>query len=391
MRQFGRPRSTALKRRGDATTPTALRPLLVVIAAAWGSQVHAASASMILPLFAIAGLLRILRPWLLEQSIDALEGAVVAWLLAWVASGLLASDVAHAFTLSAPTLVFALAFFILYRDDQRLLELSLGVLALLAMFQVVVLLSATGQPGGPQQWLRERDLPWLLVPNDVVWMVCLWPLWWHACLRFSLAWRWFGGALMTLQVLAFGLMQSRLALLAVFALLLGATLSRTRRRWLPWLTAAAALIAVFVVVSGFGKGLASLQTRLQLWQAAAELWWSAPWFGVGPHGFGLAYQGTTTTAWLDPRHTPWPHQLPLELLANTGLIGFGAFCIMIVVMLRRLRSLRAANCLRPGLAAALLCFAAVSWVEASSLRLWWWMVLAVLLASCRPDRTQQSG
>ena len=333
----------------------------------------------------------ILRPWPLERRLDGLEGAVVAWLLAWVASALLSSDVAHAFALSASTLVFALAFFILYRDDQGLLGVSLGMLGLLSLFQVAALLSATGQPGGPQQWLLDRDLPWLLVPNDVVWMVCLWPLWWHEWPRHSFAWRCFGVALLALQVLAFALMQSRLALLVVVALLLGATLSRMRRRWLPWLIAAAALIAVLVAVFGFGKGMASLQTRLQLWQAAAELWWSAPWFGVGPHGFGLAYRDTSATVWLDPRHTPWPHQLPLELLANTGLIGFGAFCIVIVAMLGRLRSLHAANCLRPGLSAALLCLAAVSWVEASSLRLWWWMVLAVLLASCRPDRTQQSG
>ena len=265
-------------------------------------------------------------------------------------------------------------------------------MGLLALWQVTVLLLAVRTPGGPQQWLLDVALPWLLVPNDLAWMLCLWPLWWQAWPRRRAATRWLGIGLLVLQVVAMAVLQSRLAVLCVFGLIIGAVFERTARSrmhpWSRWMMVGLAGGVLVAAVFAIGKGVASLQARWQLWQAAFELWWSHPWFGSGPHGFGLAYRDVIATELVDPRHTPWPHQLPLELLANTGLVGFAGLCVVVAIVAIRVHSLRNTGQMRPGLAAALLGFAAVSMLEASTLRLWWWVVLAVLLASCKPDPTR---
>jgi O-antigen ligase len=133
-----------------------------------------------------------------------------------------------------------------------------------------------------------------------------------------------------------------------------------------------------------------MQARWQLWQAAWALWLQHPWLGIGPHGFGLEYRAAVDTAWVDPRHTPWPHQLPLELLANTGLISLLAFSRVVQQALIGLRSGQAdRQALLQASALSFIVFSTVCLLEASTLRLWWWVVLACLLGSLRPDENRQ--
>jgi O-antigen ligase len=194
---------------------------------------------------------------------------------------------------------------------------------------------------------------------------------------------------MLAQFLALAMLQSRLAWLLLALVWIMLWRGGTWRRPSAWGIAALALAAIAVLSLAIGKGLASIQARLQLWQAAWTLWRSHPWLGVGPHGFGPAYRGVDVGPWVDPRQTPWPHQLLLELMANTGLLGTAAF---LLVAMRAIRGLRwEAETQARSRAAALLSFATISLLEASPLRMWWWVVLAVLLGGTRSDQARTSG
>jgi hypothetical protein len=377
----------------------AQRLSLLLVALAVLMQLHAATSYLILPLVAGAGLLQsFAQPALLDRRPDRLEWALLLWLLCWLLSAFSALHVQHAFALSVPTLVFALLFALLYRSsDDSLMNTVLATLLLLAVVQAGSILVAAMAPGTPQQWIEGVHSPWLLVPNDLTWMLCLWPLWIQRLSCRPMLWRLGLGLMLALQAAAMLVLQSRLAMLALLILLL-AVLARwlsSRLRltgsWWRWLLAALVLGAVAGVVAlAFGKGGASMQARWQLWQAAWALWLQHPWLGIGPHGFGLEYRAAVDTAWVDPRHTPWPHQLPLELLANTGLISLLAFSRVVQQALIGLRSGQAdRQALLQASALSFIVFSTVCLLEASTLRLWWWVVLACLLGSLRPDENRQ--
>src|SRR4051794_16834159 len=122
---------------------------------------------------------------------------------------------------------------------------------------------------------------------------------------------------------------------------------RDGRFELPYATAAAvALIAVaggvvaYLFVSGNLTTTLSRLTELQteaeqattinginrwdLWKAAYRLWLTAPWVGHGLSSFPVLYNGTDT----DLLH---PHDIFLEMLCETGLVGFVLFLIFMWV------------------------------------------------------------
>jgi O-antigen ligase len=140
---------------------------------------------------------------------------------------------------------------------------------------------------------------------------------------------------------------------------------------------AALMLATLVVLALalswlFDKGLAGVTARLQLWHSAWQLFLEQPWLGVGPHGFVLAYPELLTRADLaDPRLTPWPHSLPLELLAEGGIV----VALAAGLLLFSARNAMAAWGRSPVVASFLL----LSLVEASTLRLWLWVLLVLFL------------
>lgn len=361
----------------------------VLLVAAIVSQAGSATAPWILPLLALAG-------WALawtdglrfDHGPDALDAAVALWLSLWVVSATQALDPAHAFALSVPTLIFVLLFVLCRRGEVRVRRGVVDALAVLAGLQALDLLAMPLETAPAARVLAAAS-PWVLVPNDAAWWLCLWPLWWQRAQESVAPWRWLWPASMLAQFLALAMLQSRLAWLLLALVWIMLWRGGTWRRPSAWGIAALALTAIAVLSLAIGKGLASIQARLQLWQAAWTLWRSHPWLGVGPHGFGPAYRGVDVGPWVDPRQTPWPHQLLLELMANTGLLGTAAF---LLVAMRAIRGLRwEAGTQARSRAAALLSFATISLLEASPLRMWWWVVLAVLLGGTRSDQARTSG
>lgn len=67
--------------------------------------------------------------------------------------------------------------------------------------------------------------------------------------------------------------------------------------------------------------------RLELWQAAWQLWQTSPLTGIGPDNFRLSYGPLLGTAYFDDRVTA--NSLYLEILSTMGLIGLGALCVLI--------------------------------------------------------------
>jgi putative inorganic carbon (hco3(-)) transporter len=79
--------------------------------------------------------------------------------------------------------------------------------------------------------------------------------------------------------------------------------------------------------------------RVAHWLAAIRMWESAPWLGVGPGNYATAYSGFALPRWNDP--LGHAHNIYLNVLGETGLLGFGAFLTLWLTLagwlLRQLR------------------------------------------------------
>ncbi len=357
----------------------------------WGAFIllhaHPSSAVFALPVLLVgltmAGLLAQVD---LATRPDARELAVTGFGIAWLIASLFALDPARALALSVPTAIAVVCALVLPRAESRYpgAALRATVLALTAIgLGACLWVLADGASESPEQLVERAAFPWLVVPNDLAWMGCLWPLWW----RWSRA---EGGArLRMLAVAAISLvltlaliaLQSRLGLL-VLALAIGIELIGTarHRRWMALAIAFAAVSCLVLLVPGLAeKGVASVQARLQLWHAALNLFLQHPTLGVGPHGFVLAYpEAVQIAALTDPRLTPWPHSLPLEILCSGGLLLGLASVHLLTLSLRP-----PAGALPAALGGS---FLVLCLFEASTLRLWFWFWFLFLALPHSPRR-----
>lgn len=306
---------------------------------------------------------------------DGVDAALGVFSVAWLACSLAALDVMRAFELSVPTAVAVFAVATLRRvgDPDRCVEVILFALALLAAWLAsAALLGVQGGAATPGAIVAAIDSPWLVVPNDLAWAACLWPLWRSRLWRFGIPGRVLSAMLLAALVLGSWVLQSRLGILllgmGVFLDAVGALRARTRR---------ASIVSglLGLGVGGlllFDKGIDSVLARMQLWQAAWNIFLAQPWSGVGPHGFVLVYRAHLPAgALVDPRVTPWPHNLPLELLAEGGCLMLLASGLLLFSGWQALGDARRISIIAP---AVLLCL-----LEASTLRLWFWVLLVLFL------------
>lgn len=66
--------------------------------------------------------------------------------------------------------------------------------------------------------------------------------------------------------------------------------------------------------------------RVAHWVAAIRMWESAPWLGVGPGNYAIAYPLVALPRWSDP--LGHAHNIYLNVLGETGILGLGAFLLM---------------------------------------------------------------
>lgn len=315
----------------------------------------------------------------LSRPPDALEWSLLALLLAALIAALLGLDPRRSLSLSVPLLAAVPLWFLLVRSDcgaamPRLVAPALGVAALVQVG--LVLAAAWRDPGADASaWIRLSGASWLVVPNDLAWIACLLPF-----LRGS-AGPWAErGAAAALLALALWLHSLTLLGATLFALLAHALL---RRGW-PLFSLRLLIPAAVVLLAGLllaALWAPSMLARLQLWAAALQVFVDHP-LGAGPHNFVLAYREAPVVpagALVDPRRTPWPHSLPLEVLAELGVAGMLALLAVAATLRRRAASLcRADRPMACATAAALLVFALIAITESSFLRLWVWTLGTLL-------------
>lgn len=144
-------------------------------------------------------------------------------------------------------------------------------------------------------------------------------------------------------VLALGLVLSKskgavvsAALVVGALLLLAPSLKRYRKRLLIAAACGLAaltsvgLIALWLGPERAGVGL-SLTVRLEYWEAALGMWQEAPLRGLGPNQFREYYSAYKATQAEEALHA---HNAPLQLLAETGLIGLGLFGALLAAFVR---------------------------------------------------------
>lgn len=121
-----------------------------------------------------------------------------------------------------------------------------------------------------------------------------------------------------------------------------AVLSGGSRRVLMALLGAAVLVAIADSLDGFALCRKVLETtwftRVPPWAVAVQMFRDAPWVGHGPRSYGLLfdqyYLDLDLSGWMEPRHTPWAHSLPLETLAEQGTIGMATLLIVVRAVYR---------------------------------------------------------
>jgi O-antigen ligase len=268
------------------------------------------------------------------------------------------------------------------RAARHALASMLCAIAVMSIVWSVDLLATLlhGEAGTSPLVAVERGMgSWLVVPNDFCFFVLLWPLWVRLASESRLrpAATTAVAVIIALHLAVIWQLQSRLGVaLGMASLLL------LRPRWpASRALAGAALVAglLLAIWAVSAKPLDSIVVRLELWRAAAAIFADHPWTGVGPHNFVLAYPSyfSLDALALDPRLAPWPHSLPLELAAETGLAGCCAFLALLVCAAPRGRA--SAMSLVPMGTGAL--FVVLCLIEASTLRAWWWCLLAMTLAA----------
>lgn len=319
-----------------------------------------------------------------ERPVSRLEGAALLMLLAVLVTALLGVAPLRSLVLSVPALGACAVWLLVARgdvaeSDEFWLGASLGVAALLQV--ALIALQFMRQPEADAAvWVAQAGANWLLVPNDVVWIACCLPL------VALVAWR--RTVVLALSCLcAFCLvclwLHSRTAVAAAmvsvgtYCLLCNGQWRHLQRWWAPLLLFLAAMLVAAVVL------VPSMQARLQLWRAAWELFLAHPVFGIGPHNFVLSYRqtaGLSTAVLIDPRLTPWPHNLWLEVAAELGVVGLLAVCGLVVAGIRTARRhlMETEDRLSFAALGALSGLLVASLVEASLLRAWLWVIGAIV-------------
>jgi O-antigen ligase len=108
------------------------------------------------------------------------------------------------------------------------------------------------------------------------------------------------------------------------------------------------------------------------WSTAWKMFLEAPLLGHGPHTFGLFHK------------TPWAHNLYLEVLAEQGIVGLGAFIGLMVGGMRMAwrvycTAVGEMRLIGAGVLAALIGFCCASLFELSLVRQWVVAALFILI------------
>ena len=114
-----------------------------------------------------------------------------------------------------------------------------------------------------------------------------------------------------------------------------------RSRWLRLACVSAgvaALAAVITLYPIYVDRVHNLVARVELWKCAAQTMVAHPLLGVGTGGYGRAWRLCAETSPLKYDLYTTAHNLYLNLGAESGVIGIGAFGLLVITLLMRIKS-----------------------------------------------------
>jgi O-antigen ligase len=331
----------------------------------------------------------------LQHPLSRLERSMGYLLLVFTLSAALGVDLQRSLLLSVPVLASLLVWILVARsrDGSRgLLPIAMGlVTCAVIQSSLLVLTALRNLDGSPSDWVSDAGAAWLVVPNDIAWMACILPL-------IAVATRKLTRPVLLVLLAAFLalciLLRSRTGaavaiMVALAYVALSSNPSPSRSGAGKMFVVAGLSLAVGCIAFGAG----SMRARLQLWAAALSIWRDHPWLGVGLHNYVIAYRYYLPTAIVDPRITPWPHSLFLEIAAECGLMGIVAIIFFGVRLFQSYLAVERRGLSRLHCAAfsGLLGVGLLGIVEASLLREWVWVVGALLSALVSADRCENKN
>lgn len=318
------------------------------------------------------------------NSIDAL---VIGFVIVLLVCALLSESIQKSFILSAAFVPALLLYYLIRhcRGDSDFNVVLSSLLIQVIGLAVLLVYKATTEDLLPADLVKQIGSSILIVPNDVVFLVLANPLFLalHETSRNRAISAAVGISIILIAVAVISL-QSRLALLTGGLSISCYYLSRSRRISAMSVLSVIAVIVLIDSIFEFAliqKIISFSDSRLPLWYSAWEMFKEKPFLGFGPHTFGEFYQayfvyaGFAENIVVDNRHTPWPHNLYLELLAEYGLLGFTAFFAIVAVVVRQLlRRVPKKDddwlAVNSGLLAAFTGFLFAAFFELTLLRLW---------------------
>ena len=320
----------------------------------------------------------------LQRPLSSVEQAIGCFLGACALGVVLGLDPRRSLMLSVPTLASLLVWVLIARGRAALVfpSVAVGLFIAASVQSAMLVLAAFLHPQAtPGEWVVDAGAAWIVAPNDIAWMACILPL------PAVLAGRHTGKVLIALLVAFFALCAvvhsrtSAVVAIAVAVSFIALSFHGTWKRSRGW-TIALAGAGVAAVPMAFSA--TSMHARWQLWKATWSIFLDHPWTGVGLHNFVLAYRPYLPSSFelVDPRTTPWPHNLLLEIAAECGLIGLAAALYLVGCVARRGVSPNrtASSPLQRAVFSGFFGMALLALVEASLLRQWVWLVGSTLCA-----------
>lgn len=205
-----------------------------------------------------------------------------------------------------------------------------------------------------------------------------------------------------------------LALLVIGAVLV----VRFRRRWIPVIgVAAIAFLALGVLQGTYTSRIGSIarvlpgvssdevadpsiEGRAALMRIGLDMWGDHPLLGVGSANYPVRYVEYNRSVGIDPALGRYPHDLPLEVAAETGLVGLAVWLALLVAAIRsmwRTRSRLKARA-RPdlvglidGVLIALIGFEVTGLFQNNAYPMVHWLLLALCFATPALLRDDRSG
>jgi len=270
-----------------------------------------------------------------------------------------------------------------YKKDWRIFCLSFSICALFSALLCIFGFYFTNSVSSNETIAIIRS-PLFVVPNDTLFLSLITP--------FSLsliigsqntAIRLIASLSVISSLVAIIAFESRTALVVIFVcgtVYLWNGRIRTIIIYLLVLGISVLLIDAFLGFPIYQKLPTIPSSRIPLWHAAFTMFRENPLFGGGPFTFSPYYQdflkAISYPSWIivDKREIPWPHNLYLELLAGSGLIGLTSFLSLIVVIYYKLfyalKAQSTDNLMIKALLSVITGFVVAALVETTFLRVW---------------------